>query len=119
MFGPGVSTMPSESRAKPSSEERWGMGETRGKNERVSNARPTVMSFRKLYREQFIGGGGALPLPLAGEGWGGGAQREYSASGESPPPPRSASAIAEASLRRSSSRTARRRRPMLPRKRER
>jgi hypothetical protein len=44
------------------------MGETRGKNERVSNARPTVMSFRKLYREQFIGGGGALPLPLAGYG---------------------------------------------------
>src|ERR1700731_1057822 len=26
MFGPGVSTMPNETRAKPSSEERWGMG---------------------------------------------------------------------------------------------
>src|SRR6267378_3643609 len=100
MFGPGVSTMPSESRAKPSSEERWGMRETRG-GMRVVSARRALMSVGKLHREQFIGGA-LLPLPLAGEGWGGGAQREYSASGESPHPPRSASAIAEASLRRSS-----------------
>src|ERR1700730_4514222 len=29
MFGPGVSTMPSETRAKPSREDRWGMGDSR------------------------------------------------------------------------------------------
>jgi hypothetical protein len=31
----------------------------------------------------------ALPLQLAGEGWGGGAQRKFGMRGESPHPPRS------------------------------
>ena len=33
MFGPGVSTMPNETRAKPSSEVRWGMAGTRGESD--------------------------------------------------------------------------------------
>src|SRR6267154_5642523 len=61
MFGPGVSTMPSETRAKPSREVRWGTGRTRRRNLRISSARNIAMSFRKLHREQFIRGGGALP----------------------------------------------------------
>src|SRR6266567_811610 len=66
MFGPGVSTMPSETRAKPSREVRWGTGRTRRRNLRVSSARNIAMSFRKLHREQFIRGGGALPRIFQG-----------------------------------------------------
>src|ERR1700704_5901827 len=106
MFGPGVSTMPSETRAKPSREVRWGTGRTRGENLRISSARNIAMSFRKLHREQFIRGGCALPrifhervrrlLSAPSPACGGGLGRgllDRARAGLFPHPPRSAERV--------------------------
>src|ERR1700676_434626 len=50
--------------------------------------------------------GSALPLPLAGEGWGGGASAKRAIRVDRFPPPAALRAIAEALLRRSYLRTA-------------
>src|SRR6202171_1934067 len=49
MFGPGVSPMPSETRAKPSNEVRWGIfGILVGRRRRLFNVHQAATPFRKM-----------------------------------------------------------------------
>src|SRR5258708_27895756 len=49
MFGPGVSTMPSETRAKPSREVRWGIWGLVGGRCMLSSAHRNLTQFRKVH----------------------------------------------------------------------
>src|ERR1700738_2175480 len=73
MFGPGVSTMPNETRAKPSKAERWGIFGLAGAVHVFLTCTTPQCHFVNCTESNSVCGGGLLPLQLAGEGWGGGA----------------------------------------------